>query len=144
MSCRVKRITFFEWNIRALYQLFSKCRTTQIIIMYVVIIQLAISTFTLGIFAEVVKNLINYMFNTNAYDNSLRPALNQTLPTDASVLPFDKYKQRLTWRLNWRPNFSHKTLKNFEYTNLHCRRTRCGSRTLSQNLDNSGPSSIVI
>ncbi|XP_052677885.1 neuronal acetylcholine receptor subunit beta-2-like [Crassostrea angulata] len=40
---------------------------------------------SLGFTAEVVKNLTKLIFDTNAYDSSLRPASNQMYPTDLKV-----------------------------------------------------------
>lgn len=51
----------------------------------VVILLVLYLPFSLGFTAEVVKNLTKSIFDTNAYDNSLRPASNQMAPTDLKV-----------------------------------------------------------
>lgn len=67
--------------------MFSKCKTTQYIIMYLVIILLEISTIAFGFSAEVAKTLTNYMYpiKKNVSDKNMRPAVNQMHPTDLQV-----------------------------------------------------------
>lgn len=70
-----------------LYQLTScienqPARGTMLCVVILLVLYLPPS---LGFTAEVVKNLTKLIFDTNAYDSSLRPASNQMYPTDLKV-----------------------------------------------------------
>lgn len=50
-----------------------------------VILLFCFSTLATALPADVVKNLTKQLFETNAYDNTLRPANDQMSPTDLKV-----------------------------------------------------------
>lgn len=62
-----------------------RCIPKRGIMLYVVTFLVLSPPFSLAFTADEVKNLTKYIFDTNAYDKSLRPASNQVSPTDLKV-----------------------------------------------------------
>uniref|UniRef100_K1R8K6 Neuronal acetylcholine receptor subunit alpha-6 n=1 Tax=Magallana gigas TaxID=29159 RepID=K1R8K6_MAGGI len=62
-----------------------RCIPKRGIMLYVVTFLVLSPPFSLAFTADEVKNLTKYIFDTNAYDESLRPASNQVSPTDLKV-----------------------------------------------------------
>lgn len=110
--------------------------------LYVVILLVLYLPFSLGFTAEVVKNLTKYIFDTNAYDSSLRPASNHMSVTDLevsfdliSINKLDEMEEKLVTTayltLKWKDKVLTWDTAEFRVKKLRCHRTRCGSRTLS-------------
>lgn len=93
-----------------------RCIPERSIMLYVVNILLLFSPFFLAYTAKEVKNLTKYIFDSNAHDNSLRPASNQMSPTDLkvsfnliSINKLDKLEEKIittaSLTLQWKDEF---------------------------------------